>query len=324
MNNSLGPYRSHHLAFVIPTKNRSRKLEKLLASLAGQSMRCGRVGVIDGGESVQALVMGFADRLPVEYHVCHPAGQIRQRNMGVALLDEQTPLVGLLDDDIVLEARALEAMIAFWGECGPETAGVSFNIVNATPERFVWLRHVFGLNAREPGRVHRSGMTTANYPVSANLRTQWLCGGATVWRRQVLQKTPHREIRSRWAIAEDLVFSYPVGKEYPLYVCADARARHEHEADYVSKMKHRYHGRTQTMWQFYFVESNADLSRLAFLWSLLVRITGKVLVGALTLRAGHIEFGIGQLEGAIKGLVALRRGQNIYTILSEDADDRNA
>lgn len=48
---------------------------------------------MDGGKGVRDEVMGFSDRLPVAYYECQPPGQIRQRNMGISLLDDHTSLV---------------------------------------------------------------------------------------------------------------------------------------------------------------------------------------------------------------------------------------
>ena len=314
-------YTARDLAFVVPTKDRPQKVGNLLESLSQQTEPCGRVIVIDGGQSVRDVVMAFADRLPVEYRDCRPPGQIRQRNIGIGMIDARTPLVGCLDDDIVFEPQAVKAMAAFWNTCESETAGVSFNIVNTPPEPRSWLRDLFFLSGPGPGRVLPSGMATSNCQAQTNLRTQWLCDGATVWRHEILNRFPHREVRSRWAIGEDVIFSYPIGKQFPLYVCADARVRHEHQADYVSRMRHRFHGRTQTMWMFYFVESNQDVSRLAFLWMVLGTIVARSVMGALTLQRSHIEFGWGQIEGVAKSLTAVLRGADIVTILEELGDD---
>ena len=319
-DNSKKNYAGNDLALLIPTKDRPEKMQNLLNSLAVQKVSCGRIIVIDGGRSIKDIVQDFSDRLPVEYYECKPPGQIRQRNMGIALIDERSSLVGSLDDDIVLEPQAVEEMISFWNKCEPETAGVSFNIVNTPLEHRSWFKTLLGLSASKQGRVLRSGMTTANYPVTTHLRTQWLCGGATVWKRQILEEFQHKEVNSRWAIGEDIIFSYPIGKKFPLYVCADAKVRHEHIFDYTSTSRHRFHGRTQAMWLFYFVESNIDLSRISFLRVLFLRIIGKFLIGILTRKKEYIEFAIGQIEGVTKGLYALMRGWDITVILTEDSN----
>lgn len=306
------------MAFIIPTKDRPGKIKAVLESIAQQTIPCGRIIIVDGGQSVEDIVMSFSDRLPVEYYTCSPPGQIRQRNRGISLLNDQTLLVGFLDDDIVLEPRALEKMIVFWNGCEPDTAGVSFNIVNSPPFRHSWARALMGMSTPQQGRVLLSGYNVATTPVGAHLRAQWLCGGATVWRKEILKRFTNREIYSRWAICEDVIFSYPIGKEYPLYVCADAKVRHEHVYDHTAKMKYRYYGRTVTLWRLFFVESHVEFSRMFFLWMLLGQISARFMLGIFSFRMRHIEYAIGQIEGAIKGLSALHRGLNLLSLLNED------
>jgi len=289
----------------------------LLESLAEQSAPCGRVIVIDGGESVRDTVMSFSERLPVEYHACDPPGQIRQRNMGIALLDDSTPLVGSLDDDIVLLPTAVEHMIRFWNKCDPDTAGVSFNIINLPRAKHSWLTGFFGWTGPEQGRVLRSGRSTPILSVPSDLQTQWLCGGATVWKQHILRTFSNRERYARWAMAEDLLFSYPIGKHYPLFVCADAKVRHEHVFDHKIPMKHKYRGRTETLWGFAFVESHEELSRASFLWMQFGTIVARLFLGGASFQARHFQFALGQVEGVISGLMALLRGSDVAALLSE-------
>jgi len=317
-------YTGRNLAFIIPTKDRPEKVRTVLDSIARQTMRCGKVMVVDGGQTVKEMVMSFSSSLPMEYHECRPPGQIRQRNMGVAKLNNAYPLVGFLDDDLVLEPRAVEEIVAFWNRCEKDTAGVSFNIENNPPFRHSLAKALMGMSSSQQGRILRSGYNVLGSPTDTDLRVQWLSGGATVWRRGILEKFTNREISSRWAICEDVIFSYPIGKEFPLYVCANARARHEHIYDHKARMKYRYYGRTITLWRLYFVESHAELSRLFFLWMLLGQIIARCVSGILFFRARDIQYAIGQIEGALAGLRLLTRGSDLLPLLSEDTmGDRN-
>lgn len=318
MNGTKGIYTGQDLAFIIPTKDRPEKVKNLLDSMANQTITCGRIIIVDGGQSVRDIVMSFSDSLPVEYYTCFPPGQIRQKNKGVSLLNDQTRLVGFLDDDIVLYPQALERMIIFWNWCEPDTAGVSFNIVNGPSYRYSWVKALMGMSSAKQGRVLRSGYNVPTTPADSHLKVQWLCGGATVWRREILNRFTGREIYSRWAICEDVIFSYPIGKEYPLHVCADAKVRHEHVYDHAAKMKYRYYGRTVTLWRLFFVESHVELSRMFFLWMLFAQICARLVMGIFSFRMRHIEYAIGQMEGAIRGLSALHRNVNLLSLLNED------
>ncbi len=317
MNNS-GDYRPSDIAFIIPTKDRPGKIRDLLDSFLVQEVSCGRIIIVDSGKSIRDLVLEYRPRLPVEYFRCHPPGQIRQRNLGISKIDARTPLVGSLDDDIVLEPEALESMVDFWNRCLQKPAGVSFNIVNVPEFRYSFLKAFFAMGSERQGRVLRSGYNVATTPAIRNLKTDWLSGGATVWRSDIIRKFQHREISSRWAICEDVIFSYPLGKRFPLYVCADARVRHEHVYDHAVKRKNRYYGQTISLWRLYFVESNPDLSRLFFLWMSFGQILMRLVMGALWLRPDELEYAVGQSQGIVRGMTALVKGKDLLTILNED------
>lgn len=310
-------YNWRSLALLVPTMNRPEKMRNLLESIVGQTISCGRIVIVDGGTSVRNVVMDFTDRLPVEHYICQPPGQIRQRNMGIGLLDDRTALVGCLDDDIVLLPTALEKMIEFWNRCPPDTAGISFNIVNMPPDRHTWLKGVMGLSSPAQGQVLPSGRNTPIFAVTTDLQTQWLCGGATVWRREILTKYRNREANARWAIAEDLVFSYPIGKRYPLYVCADAPVRHEHVQDHQRKLKHKYYGRTETLWRLYFVAMNEELSRLHYFWMQFTTLAARIMMGVFLFRPKHLQFAAGQIEGLFVGIRVLATGQDLSTLVNE-------
>jgi len=310
-------YIGSDIAFIVPTKDRPSKIKNLLDSLAAQTTQCSRIIIINGGECIKDLVLGYIKLLPVEYFECQPPGQIRQRNMGISLLDIKTPLVGSLDDDIVLMPDAIEKMISYWNIIPEETAAVSFNIINCKPEKHTLLKGLMGLTGPQPGKVLSSGINTPILSISESIPTEWVCGGATVWRQEILKKFTNSPHDAMWASSEDLNYSYPIGKNYPLFVCADARVNHEHIYDLRIKRKHRYYGRTETLWRFYFVESNKELSRSAFLWSQSTTIIARFVKGIISFESRHFQFAFGQIEGVIAGMIAIFHKRDLKELLND-------
>ena len=287
-------YSGRDLAWLIPTKDRPQHLRGLLESLAAQTVSCGRVIVVASGASVQDVVESFGNRLPVEYFHSEP-GQIRQRNLGMRHLDESNALVGLLDDDLVLEPDALEKMIELWNRVEPDTAGVGFNIVNAPPYGSRLTRLFVPPSA--PGRVLRSGYNARIDAIQKDIRTQWLGGGYTVWRRVILQQNPQSELRTRWAIGEDIRFSYAIGKRHPLYVCAAAKAHLVPTLDQAPPHAvHRYRGRKGAIAAFYFASSHPELSRAACLGVLAAKCAGQFVGAALRGDGAGLQASLGQAE----------------------------
>lgn len=300
-------YKPSQLAFVIPTRNRPEKIRNLLNSMAGQPA-CGRIVIVDSGETIQDVINDFLDKLPIAYRRCAFTGQIAQRNYGISLLDDTTPLVACLDDDIVLEDGCIAEIYALWNMVEPETAGIGFNIINQAPAPTNLLRRITLQTSRVPGKVLISGITSDYHGTTENMRTEWLCGGATTWRLEILRQFPHASIKVRWAIGEDLIYSYPIGRRHPLYVCASARVRHEHVYDYSVKRSSYYHGLIQTLMRYRLIIQNRELSWGLFAYSVLSISIGKLLVGLLLFRPAHIRFALGQLHGLVGGTFALARG----------------
>lgn len=311
-------YSEHDLVIIIPTKDRPGKVKDLLDSISRQSVICGRIIIVASGQDIGSIVDIYKNILPVEYHRSPVQGQIYQRNHGISLLDENTRLVCSLDDDIVLEEGAIASMIAFWNHCEPDTAGVSFNIINAPPFKHTMLKAFIGMSAPKKGQVLASGYNLAASPADRDIRTQWLCGGATVWKKEILKKYINQEVPSRWAICEDVIFSYPIGKEYPLYVCSDAKVRHEHVYDHQAKMKYWYYGRTITLWRLYFVESHPELSKISYFWMIWWQILIRLSMGVFLLRPREIQYACGQLQGVVNGLTALVTGKKLLLLLHDE------
>jgi glycosyltransferase involved in cell wall biosynthesis len=310
-------YHGSDLAIIIPTKDRPEKVKNLLSSISKQTLLCGRIIIVDSGMDIENIVDAFINYLPVEYYRTSVQGQIYQRNFGISLLDEKTKLVCSLDDDIVFESETIASMISFWNDCESETAGVSFNIVNNPPFKHTLLKAFIGMSAPQQGRVLASGYNVTISPVDKNIRTQWLCGGATIWKKEILDKFVNKEVSAKWAVCEDVIFSYPIGKKYPLYVCADAKVRHEHAFDYKVKMKYRYIGKTATLWRLHFVESNPELSKLLFFWMVSWEIMIRLLRGIFLLRPQEIQYAFGQMEAAIQALIAKFIGKELLNLLND-------
>lgn len=311
-------YRGKDLAIIIPTKDRPHKIQNLLASLTDQTVHCGRIIIINGGVSLDGIIQGFSEKLPIECHECRPAGQVRQRNMGIGKLDATTKLVACIDDDIVFEEKAIENMINFWNNVEPETAGVGFTLVNESPHQPSLLKSLLGIGGTGPGEILASGYNTSIHGGTKSFRTKWLCGGATVWKQEILQNFTNQAIDTPWAICEDISFSYPIGKKYPLYVCGEARGRHEHNITSVTNRDlYLFRGKTSALWRLHFVRANEDLSLIAFYWMTVTTAVAGGIIALLKLDWNYVKFHLGRLVGAFIGLKAIVTGVDIISLLRE-------
>ena len=259
----------HKIALIIPTRNRRDLLVKLLQSLQEQTVPANQVIIVDGSDQpIEPEVKQFLTP-GVSCIRVFPPSLTRQRNEGVKALAEDITLVGYLDDDIVMERDAVEAMLRFWEQCPDDVGGSSFNITNLGRVSLFGklLGRLFCFYDDRQGAVLRSGFNVAVSPVLKDTYTEWLCGGATVWRRQILEEFKYDEWFAGWAYVEDVDFSFAVAQEHKLVVLQGARVQHL-PPPFNPRMCYA-HGRMVVQQRYHFVRKHPQLSLPLFYWATL-------------------------------------------------------
>jgi GT2 family glycosyltransferase len=214
------------IALVVPTKDRPEDLGKLLASLAAQTRRPEQLIVVDGSDPPIKGVCDAARGLAVDYVRVFPPSLAAQRNAGMRQLRAGITHAGYLDDDIVLEPDAIEQMLRFWERVDPAVGGVGFNITNRPHIRGMWLKRLFLIEDEVPGRMLRSGCA-ASFPArEGDLETDWLSGGATVGRRDVIERFAYDDWFSGTGLLEDVDYSFNVRGTWRLAVAGGAKLAH--------------------------------------------------------------------------------------------------
>ena len=214
------------LAFVIPTKDRGEDLRRMLGSLVAQIRPPDQVIVVDGGGIAVTWCVAEFPELQVDYVRLLPPSLSAQRNAGMAMLRPEITHAGYLDDDVVLERDAVLEMVSFWGDAEENVGGAAFNVVDVTPSGGSAPRRRLGAVGDGSGRVAPSGLVHELGEVRENLETDWLCGGATVWRREVIESYSYDNWFQGTGFMEDVDYSYGVRERYRLFVVAAARLAH--------------------------------------------------------------------------------------------------
>ncbi len=272
------------LAIIIPTKDRPLLLQRLLESIRQQSVLPAQIIVVDGSAaSVEPSLAPFAE-LRVRYLRTEPPSLTKQKNLGIAALDSEVTLVAFLDDDLMLEPRALEAMLAFWASADPTVGGAGLTVLPDRPHHWLGIKRFFALDAPEDGRMLPSGYNTALRPHDSHYATQWLSGGATVWRRDVVNRYPFDEWFRGYNYPEDVDYSLQVTRDYALYMVPGARAWHRPLSVRLSGQL-RF-GIWQVRNRWYLARKHPQVSRAWCLWSLV----GQSLLNAT---AGIVRWGPG-------------------------------
>jgi GT2 family glycosyltransferase len=290
----------------------------MLASLAAQTRLPDEVIIIDEDESSRELV----DRFP-KLNICViavPGSASRKRNAGVEATRSDTTLVGFMDDDIVVEPTAIEAMAAFWKLEAPGLAGAGCNYANA-PRGFgqglkqlaVW--STIGLYESRPGSVARSGFQTRITDFRETVYVRWLPSGATFYAKGILKEFRFDEWFENYSYLEDLDFSYRIGEHYKLAVVADARFYH-YPSQFGRPSAYQF-GKKEVLNRLYFVSKHPELSRPMCYFALAIRSLMTILLGFMKLERGNFKRVVGNLVGLLLGIGCLnpdarrRRSQGV-------------
>lgn len=223
------------ISAVVPTRNRTEVLGKMLASLAIQGVHPDELIVVDASET--SCTREMLKSLQVNFRVLWVKAEVRgaaaQRNLGVSLA--KNPFIWFCDDDVIFDPDCLDHL---WRglESDHRLGGVNAMITN---QRY----RPPGLVSRQLFRVlHGHSETTYAGRVigpAVNLLpedrpdlpeivpVEWLNTTCTLYRRSALPSPTFDSVFSGYSMMEDLALSLRVGKQWKLANARTARIFHD-------------------------------------------------------------------------------------------------
>jgi glycosyltransferase involved in cell wall biosynthesis len=297
------------VAIICPTKDQPQKVKKLLVCIEQSEVKPAQVLIADGGHNLEFMVRELSQNLNVDCLYCPEPGQILQRNFAHQHLNQEIKLVIHIDDDITFETDAIGKMINYWNEAqntdGKPLAGASFNLINMEPLKNSIFRRMMLLGTEPKGRVSISGYAAPYNPIEQTHEVRWLIGGATAWSREIIDTCPHPlSFVTRWAVCEDLIFSYPLADSYRLMAVAEAKAYHNVQSDEMGIRQGMFYGVSSVLMRYHFVHQQKSLSLCAFIWMTFGVLAGQLAIGA-TGSKRHIGLFLGGCEGLARAVFNL-------------------
>jgi len=290
-------------AIIVPTKDRPEELRRFLKSLEIQEVIPDQIIIVDGSDnSIRAVIDEF-EGLPIDYIPVRPPGLVKQRHAGINALQADMPVFGFFDDDIVLEPGAMKAMSTYWEQHFEDYGGFGMNIINASEciqQGHDWFMRLFMIRGRRPGSVLKSCRGTPYCPADKDRETQWLCGGATFWKREIFKQINFDPWFKGWAISDDLEFCSRVNRLHKLVVVADAKVQHLETE--TRRGRHFSRGYIATMNTLRISRIHAQYSLACAAWSWFGQGMARMTHGVLTLNAGEALLGAGHLAAVGAGL----------------------
>jgi len=249
--------------FIVATKDRPSELHRMLHSLEGQFRQSDEIIIVDGSvKSAENPASAFPG-LSMDYVRCIPPSAAKQRNVGIQRVPADADFVGFLDDDVVIESGAVEAMRLFWERASEDVAGAAFNMTNhpvlaGAGFKMSALAERLGLYSSRKGIVLPSGFQTMIGVVDEDMKVDWIPTTASVWRRKFVAPDSFDEWFNGYSYLEDLDFSFRIGKDHTLVVIAGAR--YEHLPAPSGRGNGFVFGRREVRNRVYFVKKNEELS----------------------------------------------------------------
>jgi GT2 family glycosyltransferase len=277
----------------------------MLKSFDEQTQLPDQIIVVDGGiQQVNEVVHEFP-KLNIKYLRCIPPSAARQRNMGIKAVNQDSTLIGFLDDDTVLEVDALEKIMDFWEKAPKDIGGAALNMVNHPPLYASWLKSLpltekLGLYSKDTGKVLPSGFNTMIGFVSETTFVQWLPTCATVWRRKIVDKFQFDEWFKGYSYLEDLDFSYQISKEYRLAVVADARYYHYPASS--GRGNNYEFGKREVTNRIHFVNKHKELSLAICYITLILRMFISVSLAIREFKISFFQRALGNIAGLLQAL----------------------
>ena len=225
------------ISAIVPTIGRLDSLNALLESLAAQTRGVDEVIIASADQRTCDLINNTNRQdagLTVQCIVVSPPNAVRQRMAAIEIARGDNLL--LLDDDVVLEPRCVEHMLASL-ETDQEVVAVTADFSNQTwpdPTRIwqVYLRHVLKLDREQwQGRVVGPLLRFGFNPVPSGPQPmEWLGSGSSLVRRSAFVNVGgfSNFFLHRCTINEDVDLGLKLRRAGRIMFCPDARMAHHH------------------------------------------------------------------------------------------------
>jgi glycosyltransferase involved in cell wall biosynthesis len=252
-----------NLAIVITTRNRRENLEKLLNSIALNSLQPDFVSIVSSGESVIDLIDKYSKKINIIHKHVVISGQVYQRNIGIEALQKNIDLVAFLDDYVILDKNFIRECVSSFTQISDKIVGMGMTVTNIKQKnpKLITLRRFIKNYSTRGGSVLVSGSTTPYQDLPKFSPTEWL-NGTSVWRSYILTEFSHPDMSGSYSAYEDLIFSYEVSKKYDL--CTNRDLKISYSDRILSPRNYFNRAFVSNLHKLYFIEKNNNLSKFWF------------------------------------------------------------
>jgi glycosyltransferase involved in cell wall biosynthesis len=249
------------ICVIIATRNRPEMLSKLLESIVDNQVGPDLISIVSSGVEIESTIVKFKDKLKIEHIHTNKSGQVLQRNLALESIKEIYDAYSFLDDDVIVDQEFFSKIGLFITKSDDLIGGIGVNLereANVLMKNSIVNRigKYFKSN-HFSGKVLRSGRGVKYIGNESIKQVAWL-NGLSIWTHPVISNFKHVPMGNRYAAAEDLIFSYKVGKVYKLYYNPEIKVKDQNSEKDNPPNLDIY----RTSWQhrLYFVLTNRELN----------------------------------------------------------------
>jgi len=261
------------IAILICTRNRPKQLDALLQSISRLEQKPDQVVISSSGADVSNVISNYLGNINLSYVQTDLYGQIRQKMLGIAAIEESIEWTIFLDDDVLLPTSILgelENLIEFRSlQSSQSLLGIGFrtpstaHLIRAGSAKKLVAR-IFFLDSQIPGDVLMSGHPVPYVNSNHSINTKWL-NGISAWKSSSLRFYGSDFLESRYSAFEDVIFSYSQGKLGDLIYASNIEVKFQ--SDQTTNLSDTSIFKAASFWRLKFILSNPEFSKAKFLWS---------------------------------------------------------
>ena len=263
-----------NFTILIATKDRPKELALLLDSITKSTVLPSRLVIVFAGTDINQIVAEYTSILNIKLIRSEVASQIFQKSKGIESLEFENGWVLFLDDDVLIDKKAIEILsnkYIYDDKCskyvgfGLAISGINYRNLNFSSRVFLY---IFKLYSSVPGTITKSGHPQSYLNQKSNCDVLWL-NGISIWRSDVLQTYVNSDLIVDHSSYEDVIFSYNMSKRFKLQFLSDVIVTNQMQtASRITSSRQFVHG---SYMRYYFVDRNKEFSKYWLLVAQIIR-----------------------------------------------------
>lgn len=266
--------RNLNFSILIATKNRPNELALLLDSITKSTILPSKLVIVFAGTDINQIVSHYASKLNIELIRSEIESQIFQKSEGVKALKNNDGWVLFLDDDVLIDSKAIEILVNqyLYNDKYSQYVGFGLAVKNINYRNLNFLSKLllcgFKLYSFKPGAITKSGHPQSYLQQKNNCEVSWL-NGIALWRAEVLGEYAKNDLYVEHSSYEDVMFSYELSKIKKLLYVSDVFVTSQTEI--ASHLPNERSFLFASYLRYYFVDKNHEFSKKWLLISQLFR-----------------------------------------------------